>query len=136
MSGAVPRITNTQLQASVDALVMQVDRDTILGARKVLLTEANELHQAMRDATRYFPTMPAPGRMGSPGQGVWVGRCSDDPVSGPAQVSFNRDIAAALEPCWQYINDLRLAGKQLADVAKHYGFTEQQVEDHFKSVTG
>lgn len=133
MSGAVPRITNTQLQASVDALVMQVDRDTILGARKVLLTEANELNQAMVEATLFIPSTPMPGRMGAPGQGVWIGRCSDDPVSGPAQVSFNRKINAALEPCRKYIADLRLAGEQLADVARRYGITEDQIQADFRS---
>ncbi|MBW0101387.1 hypothetical protein [Pseudonocardia sp. KRD291] len=135
MTGAVPRIANTHLQSSVDDVIMRVDRDSVLGARKVLLEEAEELHRAMTDATRYQPTMPAPGRMGAPGQGVWVGRCSDDPISAPAQISFNHKIAAALEPCWRYIEDLRLAGAQLAEVAERYGHTEQEIEDHFRSVT-
>ncbi|MDN5917844.1 MAG: hypothetical protein L0I76_22570 [Pseudonocardia sp.] len=133
MTGAVPRITNGHLQASVDDVIMRVDRDSVLGVRKVLLEEADELHQAMTDATLEVPPASMPGRMGTPGQGVWIGRCSDDPISGPAQISFNRKIAAAVEPCWQYIQDLRLAGEQLAEVAKQYGHTEQQIQDHFRS---
>lgn len=67
MSGAVPRITDAQLQASVDDLVMQVDRDTVQGARTVLLTEADELYQAMMDATASWTPAQIPGRMGAPG---------------------------------------------------------------------
>ena len=71
--------------------------------------------------------MPLPGRMGSPGHGVWIGRCSDDPISGPAQVSFNRKINTMLRPCWQYIWDLRTGGDQLAEAARRYGHTEDEI---------
>lgn len=135
MTGAVPRITNARLQASVDDVIMQVDQDTVLAARKALLAEADELYQAMMDATGSWAPTQIPGRMGAPGQGVWVGRCSDDPISAPAQISFNRKIADALAPCWKYIHDLDLAGRQLEEVAKRYGYTEQQIQDHFRSAS-
>lgn len=87
----------------------------------------------MIDSTATFPQATVPGRMGVPGQGVWVGRCSDDPISGPAQKSFNDKIEALLRPCWQYIADLRTGGEQLVDVARRYGWTEEEIASHFRS---
>lgn len=133
MTSPVPRIANTALQESVDGVLMQVDRDTVLKARAVLMQEADDLEAAMVEATRVLPSPPLPGRMGSPGQGVWVGRCSDDPVSGPAQISFNRKIDVMLEPCWQYIHDLRIGGAQLAEAATRYGYTEDEIRDSFRT---
>lgn len=132
VTSPVPRIANTALQESVDGVLMQVDRDTVLRARAVLMQEADELEEAMREATAARPEMRLPGRMGSPGQGVWVGRCSDDPISGPAQISFNRKIDAMLKPCWQYIYDLRTGGEQLAEAARRYGYTEDEVLASFR----
>lgn len=132
MTGPAPRIANAALQASVDGVLMQVDRDTVLKARAVLLHEADELEEAMREATAARPEMRLPGGMGSPGQGVWVGRCSDDPISGPAQLSFNRKIDALLQPCWQHIHDLRTGGEQLAEAARRYGYTEGEILASFR----
>lgn len=136
MTSPVPRIANAALQESVDGVLMQVDRDTVLRARAVLMREADELEDAMRTATRYPPSRPLPGRQGEPGHGVWVGRCSEDPISGPAQISFNHKISAMLEPCWQYIADLRTGGDQLGEAAKQYGYTEAEVADSFRSTPG
>ncbi|MBW0103757.1 hypothetical protein [Pseudonocardia sp. KRD291] len=136
MTSPVPRIADPALQSSVDHMLMQVDRDTVLKARAVLMQEAEELEEAMRRATRRTRSTPLPGRQGEPGCGVWVGRCSDDPVSGPAQISFNRKIDAVLEPCWRYIADLRTGGQQLAEAAEQYGYTETEVADSFRSTHG
>lgn len=133
MTAPVPRITNHALQESVDAVLMQVDRDTILRARAVLLHEADQLDDELYRATSPMPTGPLQGRMGEPGHGVWIGRCSDDPISGPAQISFNAKIDAALQPCRDYIRDLRIAGEQLGTAALRYGYTEEEVRASFRS---
>lgn len=99
----------------------------------MLLAEADHLERALQDVTDVPPEAPIAGRMGEPGRGVWVGRCSNDPISGPAQVSFNNKIRNLLKPCADYIADLRTAGAQLADAAKRYGYTEEEVLDSFAS---
>ncbi|MDN5918015.1 MAG: hypothetical protein L0I76_23460 [Pseudonocardia sp.] len=133
MTSPVPRIANAHLQSSIDHVLMQVDRDTVLKARAVLMQEADELEDAMTRATGGAPPTALPGRMGQPGHGVWVGRCSDDPISGPAQISFNRKIDAVLEPCRQYIRDLRISGEQLGAAARRYGYTEDEIRDSFRA---
>lgn len=133
MTSPVPRIANTALQESVDGVLMQVDRDTVLKARAVLMQEADDLEAAMLEATNQPRSWPLPGRQGEPGRGVWIGRPSDDPISGPAQISFNRKINAMLQPCWQYIWDLRTGGEQLGEAAKRYGYTEAEIADSFRS---
>ncbi|RZT88221.1 hypothetical protein EV383_5159 [Pseudonocardia sediminis] len=132
MTSPVPRITNPALQSSVDDVLMQVDRDTVLKARDVLLTEAAELDKQLSVVMKKPASTPLPGRMGEPGHGVWIGRCSDDPVSGPAQLSFNTKIEAMLQPCSAYIADLRLAGEQLAEAARQYGHTDDAIYKDFK----
>lgn len=133
MDGDVPRIANPALQDSVDHMIMQVNRDTVLVARKVLIDEAEQLKKAINDVVYVPASPPLPGRMGTPGRGVWVGRCSDDPVSGPAQVSFNAKIAAVIKECRDYVDGLGLAGEQLGAVAKRYGYTEDEIQAHFRS---
>lgn len=135
MDGEVPRITNRALQDSVDDVIMQVNRDNVLGVRKVLIEEAEGLDKAINDAVYAPASPPLPGRMGVPGHGVWVGRCSDDPISGPAQISFNRKIAAVIQPCRDYVDGLGIAGEQLGEVAKQYGYTEDEIQEHFRSFT-
>lgn len=133
MEGDVPRIANPDLQASVDGVLLQVNPENVLGIRKVLIEEAVQLEQALKDATDAPPPPPLLGRQGQPGYGVWVGRCSDDPISGPAQVSFNRKIAEVVQNCRAYIDGLALAGEQVGAAAKLYGFTEDEIQSNFKS---
>lgn len=133
MDGDVPRIANRVLQDSVDNVIMQVNQDNVLGVRKVLLEEAERLDEAINDAVYAPASPPLSGRMGEPGHGVWVGRCSDDPISGPAQISFNRKIAAAIEQCRDYVDGLGVAGEQLGVVAQQYGFTEDEIQAHPRS---
>lgn len=132
----MPRITNSALQSSIDDVLTQVDRDTVLRARAVLMQEADDLEREMRKATEFPHSWPLPGRQGEPGRGVWIGRPADDPISGPAQISFNRKIDAMLQPCWQYIADLRTGGAQLGEAAKQYGYTETEVAESFRSTLG
>lgn len=133
MDGEVPQIANPALQSSVDHVLMQVNPENVLGVRKVLIEEAELLAKEIRKVANVPAPLPLPGRMGQPGYGVWVGRCSDDPVSGPAQISFNRKIAQAIEEAWKYVEDLGLAGEQLGAAARRYGYTENEIQSHFSS---
>lgn len=74
MHGEVSRIANAALQSSVDHVLLQVDRENVLGVRKVLIEEARRLDKEIKDVVDVPPSPQLPGRMGQPGNGVWVGR--------------------------------------------------------------
>lgn len=97
----------------MDDVLLQVNRENVLGIRRVFIEEARQLDKAINDVADVPPSRPLPGRMGQPGYGVWVGRCSDDPLSGPAQVAFNRKITGVIEQCRRYVDGLAMAGEQI-----------------------
>lgn len=123
------------LQESVDGVIMQVNRDTVLRAANVFRDEAASLKEEMVRATTRTDRAVTDGSglypMCTPGRGVYVGECSKDPVSGPAAISFNRKIDAMLKPCWDYIAGLETAALQLHDVARRYGYMEDEIANSF-----
>lgn len=116
----------------------QVTPENVLGVRRVLLEEVERLRDEIKrnDLPSDYATAPEPtaGRMGTPGSGFYIGRCSDDPISGPAQISFNRKIEAVVDSCKKYVSDLNVAGEKLADVARRYSITDEEIQQSFASV--
>lgn len=131
-------IGNPQLRGAVDNLITQVTPDNVLGVRRVLLEEVQRLRDVI-DANHQpsdYDIAPGGGRgMGQPGVGFTIGRCSDDPISRPAQISFQRKIDAVVAQCRQYVTDLNSAAESLADIARRYDYTEEQIEGSFKSAS-
>lgn len=103
------------MSAAVDALAMQVDRDTVLQARKVILDEALRLRRAIL-ATASVSNF---------------GLCGADPVSEDARLAFGDRILAMAEGCRQHAGDLESAAATLADVGRRYGFTEDEIAASF-----
>lgn len=134
----VPEIANPQLRGAVDNLITQVTPENILDVRKVLLDEAAHLRETIRKHEQpggFAPTGPGgTPEMGTPGSGFWVGRCSDDPISGPAALSFNTKIQKVVQNCKDYVSDLEAAGEQLAQIARGYGLTEDAIRTSFTQV--
>jgi hypothetical protein len=106
-----------QLDAAVESLRLQVDRDTVLQARAALLSEALHLKDTMRIES------------GS----TQIGMCGGDPVSSDAAPAFNERIALLIGQCRQYTEELEAAADSLAKVAHLYGFTETEIAQSFSS---
>ena len=103
------------MSAAVDALAMQVDRDTVLQARKVILDEALRLRIQTQSGTFLDH----------------VGRCGGDPVSEDASIAFTHRIGVLIGSCLRHAEDLESAAATLADVARRYGFTEDEITASF-----
>lgn len=116
----VPRMTmpmdpvRAEFQDAVQDLRMQVDRTTVLQARAALLGEAIRLRKALRQYG-----------------GSRVGLCGGDPVSPIAAQAFNERIDGLLNWCYQYTDDLEGAGHGLGDMARAYGYTEDEIVASF-----
>jgi hypothetical protein len=106
-----------QLEAAVESLKLQVDRDTVLQARAALLGEALRLKDTMRIES------------GS----TQIGVCGGDPVSFDAAPAFNERIAVLIGQCRQYTEELELAADSLGKIAHRYGFTEIEIAQSFSS---
>lgn len=104
------------LGAAVRNVHLQVTPDNVLAIRKVLLQESERL---LNIANKNMATAQL------------VGLCGGDPVSAQAQIAFSQRIAALMDRCQQYGLELQTAGASLSDVAKSYGYTEQQIEVSF-----
>lgn len=104
------------LDAAMAALRMQVDRDTVLQTRAALLGEAERLRLAIQRHGSY----------------AHVGLCGGDPVSKDASAAFNERIGALIDRCWRYTVDLESAADTLSDIARRYGYTEDQIAASFR----
>ena len=104
------------LTPAVHEVGMQVDRDTVLKVRSVLLGEADRLLDAV-------PSAPE-GR-------VRVGRCGGDPVSAEAAVAFEARIRLVVDLCQRHALELREAAHSLERIARNYGYTEAEIAASF-----
>jgi hypothetical protein len=105
----------TAASAAIESLMLQVNRETVLQARAALLGEA----QRLRDEIQRH------------GDQIVVRLCGGDPVSPDASKAFGERIAVLISHCDRYVTDLENAGKQLADTARLYGFTEAEIAGSF-----
>lgn len=115
MTAPAPGPQSASLSTAVESLALQVNQETVLQARAVLLGEAQRLKDEMK---RY-------------GVGISVGLCGGDPVSADATKAFGERIEVLINHCNQHVSDLERAGEQLADTARRYGFTEAEVTGSF-----
>jgi hypothetical protein len=109
----------SSLSSAVSNVNLQVTPDNVLDVRKILLQEADRLLQfggANTVAAQF------------------VGPCGGDPVSWQASRAFNQRIGLLIQECQQYGKQLLNAGNSLDQVAKSYGYTEEQIEASFKSI--
>jgi hypothetical protein len=109
------------LQAATgETINLEVSPDNVLDIRKVMLTcAARMLKYGGGDAI----------------QGRWVGECAQDPVSKLAAVAFNKRIAIMAKRNWEFGKQLKAAGDSLERIARDYGYTEEQIQASFKSIT-
>ncbi len=101
---------------------MNVNRDNVLQARAVILTEAEDLMRYMQD--EFLNSEP-------------IGLCGGDPISRDAKRLFTAKIQDnVLAPTQQYIQRLQELAEELAGTARSYGLTEQQIADSFRPAGG
>jgi len=106
------------LAGSLDALGLQVNRDNVLQVRNALKTESDRLGDLM-----LFH-----------GPMLHVGECGPDPISIPAAASFNAKVEALANQCRLYVRTLGEAAGELAETARTYGYTEEQIEASLTAV--
>jgi len=111
MSSPLPGST----AAAVDALLLQVNRDTVLKARAGLLAEAHRLRQVLRDNNIHDP----------------IGLCGGDPVSQDAQRAFNERIADLVVAAQQHVDELFAGADKLGASARSYGLTDDEISASF-----
>lgn len=111
---AIP--VRAHLDAAVADVGMQVTRDNVLQARAALLAEADRLDAALAHEA---------GDMKN------VGLCGGDPVSADAAPAFDERVMLLLEQCKAYNKHLREAAASLHDVARSYGYTEDEISSSF-----
>ena len=114
---APPGWARPDLDAAVAAVAVQVNRDNVLQARKILLAEADrlDLELARKLARPYH-----------------IGDCGADPVSPEATAAFNQRIDTLVGHCRQYNQDLREAAKALDATARSYGWTDEEIAASFR----
>jgi hypothetical protein len=105
------------LGSALDALGLTVTPENVLEVRKVLLAEADRLWRGL-DVE---------------GRRCRVDLCGGDPVSYDAMHAFNHRIEAFLDTVRARVQSLRNAAEVLADAARRYGRTEEQVSRSFTS---
>ena len=101
--------------AATQALLLQVDRDTVLQARNALLSEVERLRKSL--------IINGHGRINE--------LCGGDPISPYAKDAFNDRIDALMEGAHIYVDELALAVRALEDAARRYGYTEDQIAGSF-----
>ncbi len=106
----------TSTRAAVDALILQVTPETVLGARAVLLEEATELQKLLETEEDNLD----PGLPGS------------DPISPIARQGFKECNERLLAQCGAQVRELFAAGDRLAAVARSYGRTDEEIAASFK----
>jgi uncharacterized protein YukE len=109
----------SSLSSAVSNVNLQVTPDNVLDVRKILLQEAERLQRV--SGINLTTTQ-------------LVGLCGGDPVSQQAQVAFSQRIELRIQQCRDYANELQRAGNSLEQVAKNYGYNEEQIEASFKSI--
>ncbi|MEJ3652610.1 hypothetical protein WEH80_06470 [Actinomycetes bacterium KLBMP 9759] len=116
MTHPAPGPFRERLDAAVADVALQVNRDNVLKARAALLAEAKRLDDVLDGHLRNYSG---------------IGLCGGDPVSADAQKAFNERIDALIEHCRTYNRDLREAAYALDDVARRYGYTDEEIAASF-----
>lgn len=56
-----------------------------------------------------------------------------DPISGDATPRFRHKIQQIKDVHWAHVHELHEATERLREAARHYGWTEEQIDDSFKA---
>jgi hypothetical protein len=105
--------------ASFDAYGLQVNVTNVLGIRAVIMDEVARLNTSLRRFREdHSAGMPVLG---------------GDPVSPYAAQGFTEVTNQMLASCQADINELAQLGESLAQAARSYGLTEQQITDSLTS---
>jgi uncharacterized protein YukE len=105
------------LNLAVYEVNLQVTPENVLDVRKVLLQEADRLLKAAGPAEMMTQ---------------FVGPCGGDPVSQQASIAFGERIAIMAQQCRDYANGLKNAGNSLDQIARSYGYTDEQIQDSLR----
>lgn len=116
MLGPNPTEHERLLAADLDHLGMQVNRETVLGIRNVLLGASDRYYAALDTVM----------------QNVRVGPPGGDPISPLAANELNRKADALRVEFRKIADHYRRAGNNLTQIARNYGFTEQAIADSFR----
>ncbi|BBG05428.1 MULTISPECIES: PE domain-containing protein [Pseudonocardia] len=100
-----------------DGLLLQIDVSNVLQVRDVLVAQLGSMQLALGRAERQLN----------------LGPCGRDPVSLQAAASFRTKIEEIKAVHWAHVAELREATDRLAEAARHYGFTEEQLKGSFSS---
>jgi len=95
---------------------MRVTPETVLGIYEVIVEEANRLRMSIRKFEREHKRMPELGK---------------DPVSKPAADGFTATTEILLDKCRASVDGLDNVGRELADAARAYGKSEEQIKSAF-----
>lgn len=103
---------------------LRVDRDTVMRAIRIVLDEAERYREKLKGYQA----------------GMIVSAPGGDPVSYVAQRGLNErlwlGVDSYLSRCRQYARTLDALAEQLAEVARTYGHTEEEVAALFPARTG
>ena len=100
-----------------DGLLLQVDVANVLQVRDVLVTQIESMRRALDNADRRLNLEP----------------CGSDPVSIQAAENFRRKIEGFKAVHWAHVAELQEAADRLAEAARHYGFTDDELGRSFGS---
>ncbi|MEV1293932.1 PE domain-containing protein [Pseudonocardia sp. NPDC049635] len=100
-----------------DGLLLQVDTTNVLQIRDVLVAQIDSMKRALTRAERQLS----------------LGPCGDDPISLRAAERFAVKIKEIQAAHWAHVAELQDAADRLAEAARHYGFTEDQLGGSFAS---
>lgn len=117
MTAPAPGPFRGHLDAAVAAVGFQVNPDTVLRARAALLAEADRLDQHVEDSMN---------------EAMGIGLCGGDPVSADARTAFGERISVTFEQCRAYNRDLREAAGALDEIARGYGYTDDEISASFQ----
>lgn len=101
---------------ALNDVALQVTPANVLQVRAAILTEAERLQDSINNER----------------SNVRVGECGGDPVSKEAAVAFNERITDLITQCDAYVAELFNSGAALADIARSYGTTEEQIAASFR----
>lgn len=104
------------MSAPGGGLSFQVTRENVLQARTAVMNEGYDLQYTVQQQR----------------SGLTVGRCGGDPVSGDAAREFTNRFQAIANRMDEYAQNLIHAGKALAETARQYGYTEEEIAASFR----
>ncbi|ANY05510.1 PE domain-containing protein [Pseudonocardia sp. HH130630-07] len=100
-----------------DSLMVQVDRDNVLGICSELRYQVEQMYTALETADRNAVQPP----------------CGDDPVSIDAARAFDAKIEQIRDVHWAHLAEIERAIGRLREAAAEYGFTNDDIEASFKA---